>query len=80
MKLTLCPEVATLHRDEGKSFECLLYQLSMVGYMPTMVVTGNGELGLDSGEQAWETASTSKEGSRRANYAMTVPCRRSEEK
>ena len=52
MKLTLCPEVETLHSDEGKSFECLLYQLSMVGYMPTMVVTGNGELGLDSGEQA----------------------------
>ena len=37
---------------EGESFECLLYQLWMVGYMPTMVVTGNGELGLDSGEQA----------------------------
>ena len=52
MKLTLCPEVATSHSGEGKSFECLLYQLSMVGYMPTMVVTGNGELGLDSGEQA----------------------------
>uniref|UniRef100_A0A834RCA4 Uncharacterized protein n=1 Tax=Sarcoptes scabiei TaxID=52283 RepID=A0A834RCA4_SARSC len=34
------------------SFECLPYQLSMVGYMPTMVVTGNGESGFDSGEGA----------------------------
>jgi len=28
----------------------------MVGYAPTMVVTGNGESGFDSGEGAWETA------------------------
>lgn len=35
-----------------KSFKCLLYQLSMVGYMPTMVITGNGESGFDSGEGA----------------------------
>ena len=28
--------------------------------------TGNGELGFDSGEGAWEMATTSKEGSRRA--------------
>ena len=34
------------------SFKCLPYQLSMVGYMPTMVVTGNGESGFDSGEGA----------------------------
>ena len=26
-----------------------------------MVVTGDGELGFDSGEGAWETATTSKE-------------------
>ena len=40
----------------------------MVDYAPTMVVTGNGESGFDSGEGALETATTSKEGSRRANY------------
>ena len=31
---------------------------------------GYGELGFDSGEGAWETATTSKEGSRRANYPI----------
>ena len=36
----------------GVSFKCLPYQLSMVGDMPTMVVTGNGESGFDSGEGA----------------------------
>ena len=34
------------------SFKCLPYQLSMVDAMPTMVVTGNGESGFDSGEGA----------------------------
>lgn len=34
------------------SFKCLPYQLSMVGSVPTMVVTGNGESGFDSGEGA----------------------------
>ena len=34
------------------SFKCLPYQLSMVGYTLTMVVTGNGESGFDSGEGA----------------------------
>ena len=34
------------------SFKCLPYQLSMVRAMPTMVVTGNGESGFDSGENA----------------------------
>jgi hypothetical protein len=52
------------------SFEFLTYQVSMVGYWPTMPVTGNGELGFDSGEGARETATTSKEGSRRANYPI----------
>ncbi len=47
--------------------------LTMVGYRPTMAVTGNGELGFDSGEGAWETATTSKEGSRRANYPIRIP-------
>ncbi len=52
------------------SFKFLPYQLSMVGSGPTMVVTGNGELGFDSGEGAREMATTSKEGSRRANYPL----------
>lgn len=34
------------------SFKCVPYQLSMVSDMPTMVVTGNGESGFDSGEGA----------------------------
>ena len=42
----------------------------MVGYVPTMVITGNGESGFDAGEGAWETATTSKEGSRHANYPL----------
>ena len=33
---------------------------------------GFGELGFDSGEGAWETAATSKEGSRRANYPIPI--------
>ena len=36
-----------------------------------MVVTGNRESGFDSGEGALKTATTSKEGSRHANYPMT---------
>ena len=52
------------------SFKFLPYQLSMVVYWTTMALTGNGELGFDSGEGAWETATTSKEGSRRANYPI----------
>ena len=42
------------------SFEFLTYQLSTVGYWPTVALTGNGELGFDSGEGARETATTSK--------------------
>ena len=38
--------------------------------MTTIAVTGDGELGFDSGEAAWETATTSKEGSRRVNYPI----------
>ena len=34
------------------SFKFLPYQLSMVGSWPTMVATGDGELGFDSGEGA----------------------------
>ena len=39
-------------RTGDTSFKCLPYQLSMVGYAPTMVATGNGESGFDSGEGA----------------------------
>ena len=44
----------------------------IVGYGPTMVLTGNGELGFDSGEGALEMATTSKEGSRRVNYPILI--------
>ena len=37
-----------------------------------MALTGNGELGFDSGEGARETATTSKEGSRRVNYPILI--------
>lgn len=39
-------------RTGDASFKCLTYQLSMVGYAPTMVITGDGESGFDSGEGA----------------------------
>ncbi len=39
-------------RTGDVSFKCLPYQLSMVSDLPTMVVTGNGESGFDSGEGA----------------------------
>jgi hypothetical protein len=35
-----------------ESFKFLTYQLSTVGYGPTVAMTGNGELGFDSGEGA----------------------------
>ena len=35
-----------------KSYQFLTYQVWMVGYWPTMPLTGNGELGFDSGEGA----------------------------
>ena len=35
-----------------------------------VAMIGNGELGFDSREGAWEPATTSKEGSRRANYRI----------
>ena len=34
------------------SFEFLTYQLPTVGYWPTVALTGNGELGVGSGEGA----------------------------
>ena len=39
-------------RDGDDPFGCLPYQLSMVLSAPTMVTTGNGESGFDSGEGA----------------------------
>ncbi len=36
----------------GASSKCLTYQLSTVGYWPTVALTGNRELGVDSGEGA----------------------------
>jgi hypothetical protein len=38
--------------------------------MLTVVLTGNGESGFHSGGGALKTATTSKEGSRHANYPM----------
>ena len=52
-------------------FEFLTYQLPTVWSWLTVAMTGNGELGFDSGEGALKTATTSKEGSRHANYPMT---------
>ena len=39
-------------RSGDASFKCLPHQLSTVGYAPTVVMTGNGESGFDSGEGA----------------------------
>ena len=36
----------------AESFKFLTYQLPTVGYWPTVAMTGNGELGFDSGEGA----------------------------
>jgi len=57
----------------GISFKILPYQLSMVLYWNTMVITGNGELGFYSGDGALKMATTSKEGSRRENYPLGIP-------
>ena len=54
----------------ARSHEFLTYQLSTVGYWPTVALTGNGVLGYDSGEEARVTATTSKEGSRRVKYPI----------
>ena len=48
----------------------LTYQLLTVWYLLTVAMTGDGGLGCDSGEGAREIATTSKEGSRRANYPI----------
>ena len=50
----------------------LLYQL-VGNVLDSQGFDGYGESGFDSGEWAWETADTSKEGSRRENYPMRKP-------
>ena len=59
-------------RTDAASFRFLTYQFSTVGYWLTVALTGDGELGFDSGEGARETATTSKEGSRRVNYPILI--------
>ena len=41
-------------------------------YWTIEALTGNRELGFCSGEGAWDTATTSKEGSRRVNYPILI--------
>ena len=41
-----------MYYDGARSFKFLTYQLPTVGYWPTVALTGNGELGFDSGEGA----------------------------
>lgn len=36
------------------------------------MITGNGELGFDTGEGAWEMATTITIGSRRENYPILI--------
>ena len=50
----------------------LTYQLLTVIYLFTVALTGDGGLGFDPGEGAWETATTSKECSRRVNYPILI--------
>jgi hypothetical protein len=45
-------ELIAWHHAGDVSFKCVPYQLSMVSDMLTMVLTGNGESGFDSGEGA----------------------------
>ena len=52
------------------SFKFLPYQLSMFGYWPNMVSTGNGGSGFDPGEGALGTAPTFTKGSSGANYPI----------
>ena len=54
------PGLAVIHNNRTNraasagdaSFKFLTYQLPTVGYWPTVAMTGNGELGFDSGEGA----------------------------
>lgn len=55
----------------AKSFKFLPYHFdgSVLDYHE---YHGYEELGFDIGEGAWETATTSKEGSRRVNYPILI--------
>ena len=64
------PIAGSTRAPDDFAMKCLSHQLAMVGDLPTTVMTGNGESGFDSGEGACETATTSKEGSRRATYPI----------
>ena len=54
------PGLVTIHNNfmncvasaGDEPFKLLTYQLSTVGYWPTLAMTGNGELGFDTGEGA----------------------------
>ena len=54
------PGIVVIHNNRmnrmapagDESFKCLTYQLPTVRYWPTVAMTGNGELGFDSGEGA----------------------------
>ena len=56
----LLPGTVVIHNNRtnrmasagDESFKFLTYQLPTVGYWPTVALTGNGELGFDSGEGA----------------------------
>ena len=50
---------------EDALFKFLTYQFPMVGFWPTVPMTGNGKLGFDG---AREMVTESKEGNRRANF------------
>ena len=56
------------------SYKFLPYQFLTVRYWPTVALTGNGELGFDSGEGAWETKAvkTQKSNSHRAKQVSGV--------
>ena len=57
----------------GSSPRPLTYQLLLVWYWHFVAFTGYGELGLDSGEGAVGTATSSKDGSRRATFPISMP-------
>ena len=57
---------------DGIPYRILTYQLPTVMSWITVAMTGNGGLGFDFGEGALETATTSKEGSRHANYPILI--------
>ena len=57
---------------DGIPYRILTYQLPRVMSWITVAMTGNGGFGFDFGGGASTTASTVKEGSRRANYPILI--------